>query len=161
MGRILALDPGEKRVGLAVSDELRITAQGLPTLERQGIKRDLPQIAKLVGEYGVDEVVVGVPYHMDGTVGASAERAMALIEQLSELLTIPVTPWDERLTTKMADRVLTDGRVSRDTRKRSRDRLAAVLILQSYLDAMSHSPDPAQTELRETNRKAIPGDASR
>src|SRR3990172_8731857 len=135
MVRILALDPGEKRIGLAISDELGWTAQGLPTLLSRGMTNDLAHLAGGVKDYQVDEIVVGMPYREDGTLGAGGERAMALIGRLADAFPIPVTPWDERLTTRMAARLLIEGGVSRGKRKHSRDQIAAVLILQSYLDA--------------------------
>jgi putative Holliday junction resolvase len=140
MIRILALDPGEKRIGLAVSDEMGWTAQGLPTLNREGIRRDLDHLAAVVKEYQVNRIVVGVPYNQHGGLGVSGERAMALIERIAAHCGVPVEPWDERLTTKQAERVLIEGGVSRARRKLSRDRMAAVLILQSYLDAHSRQP---------------------
>ena len=155
MIRILALDPGEKRIGLALSDEMGWTAQGLPTLNREGIRRDLERLAALVQEHQVTRIVVGVPYNQHGGLGDAGERAMTLIERIAAHCGVPVTPWDERLTTKMAERVLIEGGVSRAKRKLSRDRLAAVLILQSYLDAQraqsgepEPSGDPAQAEKR-------------
>lgn len=141
MSRILALDPGEKRIGLAVSDEMGWTAQGLPTLKREGIRRDLDRLSAVVNDYRVTRIIVGMPYNQYGGLGAAGERAMELIEHIAAHCRIPVVPWDERLTTKMAERVLIGGGVSRAKRKNSRDRLAAVLILQSYLDAQGHQPD--------------------
>jgi len=138
--RILALDPGEKRIGLAVSDQMGWTAQGLPTLQREGIRRDLERLAALMKDYGVTRIVIGVPYNQHGGLGAAGERVMALRERIAAHCGIPVEPWDERLTTKQAERVLIEGGVSRAKRKLSRDRLAAVLILQSYLDARSAAP---------------------
>jgi putative Holliday junction resolvase len=137
--RILALDPGEKRIGLAVSDEMGWTAQGLPTLNREGIRRDLDHLAAVVKDYQVTRIVVGVPYNQYGGLGVAGERSMRLIERIATHCGIPVEPWDERLTTKMAERVLIEGGVSRAKRKLSRDRMAAVLILQSYLDARSYA----------------------
>lgn len=133
--RILALDPGGKRIGLAISDELGWTAQGLPTLQSRGTVNDLAHLAGVVREYQVNEIVVGIPYREDGTLGDGGTQAMGLVATLTERFQLPVTPWDERLTTKMAERLLIEGGVSRAKRKLSRDRLAAVLILQSYLDA--------------------------
>jgi putative Holliday junction resolvase len=141
MSRILALDPGEKRIGLAVSDEMGWTAQGLPTLKREGFRRDLDRLTAVVNDYQVTQIIVGMPYNQYGGLGAAGERAMVLIERIAAHCGIPVVPWDERLTTKMAERVLIGGGVSRAKRKVSRDRLAAVLILQSYLDAQAHQPD--------------------
>lgn len=141
MARILALDPGEKRIGLAVSDEMGWTAQGLPTLNREGLRRDLDRLTAVVNDYQVTQIIVGMPYNQYGGLGAAGERAMALIERIAAHCGLPVVPWDERLTTKMAERVLIGGGVSRAKRKLSRDRLAAVLILQSYLDAQGRRPD--------------------
>jgi len=109
MVRILALDPGEKRIGLAISDELGWTAQGLPTLERVGPARDLAHVRRIVEERGVQEIVVGIPYREDGTIGASGELAMALARSLADGLQLTVTPWDERLTTKQAERAPSAG----------------------------------------------------
>jgi len=139
--RILALDPGEKRIGLAVSDEMGWTAQGLPTLTRVGIRRDLDRLSAVVNAYQVSRIIVGVPYNQHGQLGAAGERSMTLIDRIAAHCGIPVEPWDERLTTNMAERVLIEGGVSRAKRKLSRDRLAAVLILQSYLDAQER-PSP-------------------
>jgi putative Holliday junction resolvase len=141
MSRILALDPGEKRIGLAVSDEMGWTAQGLPTLKREGYRRDLDRLTAVVNDFRVTRIIVGMPYNQYGGLGAAGERAMALIERIAAHCRIPVEPWDERMTTKMAERVLIGGGVSRAKRKISRDRLAAVLILQSYLDAQGHLQD--------------------
>ena len=153
--RILALDPGEKRIGLAVSDEMGWTAQGLPMLNCEGIRRDLDHLAAIVKEHQVTRIVVGVPYNQHGALGHAGERAMVLIERIEAHCGLPVTPWDERLTTKMAERVLIEGGVSRAKRKLSRDRLAAVLILQSYLDAQrspsdeqGRADDPVPTDER-------------
>ena len=152
MMRILALDYGEKRIGLAISDELGWTAQGLPTLVRQGTKRDIATLVDLVRDSNVDEVVVGLPYRQDGTLGLSGERVLVFIDRLSGQLSLPVTSWDERLTTKMAERLLIEGGVSREKRKLSRDRVAATLILQSYLDARATRPslptDPSSDPAR-------------
>ncbi|MBI3620897.1 MAG: Holliday junction resolvase RuvX, partial [Nitrospirae bacterium] len=111
--RILALDPGEKRIGLAVSDEMGWTAQGLPTLNSEGIRRDLDHLAAVVKEYQVSRIVVGVPYNQYGELGAAGERAMALIGRIAAHCGLPVEPWDERLTTKQAERLLIEGGVSR------------------------------------------------
>ena len=140
MERILAIDPGEKRLGLAVSDEMGWTAQGLPTLTREGLRHDLDRLAAVVKDYAVTRIVVGVPYTRHGELGAAGGRAMTLIDRIAARCGLPVEPWDERLTTKQAERVLIEGGVSRAKRKLSRDRLAAVIILQSYLDARSAAP---------------------
>ncbi len=154
MVRILALDYGEKRIGLAISDELGWTAQGLPTLIRQGIARDIATLVDLSRERQVDEVVVGLPYRQNGTLGLSGERVLAFIGRLSRQLSVPVTSWDERLTTKMAERLLIEGGVSREKRKLSIDRVAATLILQSYLDARSAQSSMSTDPLSAPARKA-------
>ncbi|HUJ79925.1 MAG TPA: Holliday junction resolvase RuvX [Nitrospiria bacterium] len=140
MERVLAIDPGEKRFGLAVSDEMGWTAQGLPTLDREGLRRDLDRLASIVNDLAVTRIVVGVPYDRHGGLGPAGDRVMTLIDQIAARCGLPVEPWDERLTTKQAERVLIEGGVSRAKRKLSRDRLAAVLILQSYLDARTAAP---------------------
>ena len=107
----------------------------MPTLLSRGMANDLAHLAGVVSDYQVNEIVVGMPYREDGTVGLGGEQAMELIAQLAERFQLPVTPWDERLTTKQAERLLIEGGVSRAKRKLRRDQLAAVLILQSYLDS--------------------------
>lgn len=132
--RILGVDPGEVRLGLAVSDELGLTAQGLPTWVSRGRSADLAHLRALVEELGVAEVVVGLPRNMDGTIGPSAEAARELAEDLRTALGLPVSLWDERLTTQAATRALTEAGVSRRRRRGRVDAVAAALILQGYLD---------------------------
>jgi putative Holliday junction resolvase len=131
--RILGLDLGEKTIGVAVSDELAMTAQGLKTLRRQGIKADLQALTEIILEYSVDAMVVGVPRNMDGSLGPAAEKTLKFVEHL-ETLGIPVTTADERLTTVMAEKVLIGGNVRRSNRKKVIDKVAAILILQGHLD---------------------------
>ncbi len=138
MPRILALDVGDRTIGLALSDELGLTAQGRPTLQRQNLRRDLEALSHLVTEEGVGEVVVGLPLRLDGHPGPQAEKVLAFVESLRATLPVPVTTWDERLTSVAAERVLLEGGVRRAQRKAVRDRLAAVLILQGYLDRKRH-----------------------
>ncbi|MBI1894894.1 MAG: Holliday junction resolvase RuvX [Candidatus Rokubacteria bacterium] len=132
--RILALDVGDRTIGLALSDDLGLTAQGRPTLQRKGLRHDLEALSLLVSEEGVGEVVVGLPLRLDGRPGPQAEKVLAFVEALRTALGIPVTTWDERLTTVAAERALLEGGVRRAQRKAVRDRLAAVLILQGYLE---------------------------
>jgi putative Holliday junction resolvase len=132
--RILGIDPGEVRLGLAVSDELGLTAQGLPTWTRRGRSADFAHFRSLVKELDVAEVVVGLPRNMDGTVGPQAEAARELARDLRDTLGLPVTLWDERLTTRAATRVLTEAGLSRRRRRDRVDAVAAALILQGYLD---------------------------
>jgi putative Holliday junction resolvase len=132
--RILALDVGEKRIGLAVSDPLRITAQGLGVLIRQGREADLDRLLQIARDYHVKEIVVGLPRHMDGRMGKMAPEILELATSLGEALRVKVTPWDERLTSVEAERVLIQADLSRRKRRKVIDQLAAVLILQGYLD---------------------------
>lgn len=138
--RILGLDVGERRIGLAVSDELGLTAHGLPTLERTALKADLARLEEIVAEYAAEKVVVGLPRNMDGSLGQQGSRVLDFIERLQRRIPkIPVIPWDERLTTKAAERVLLEADMSRSKRKKKVDQVAAVLILQGYLNSsISH-----------------------
>lgn len=132
--RILGIDPGEVRLGLAVSDELGLTAQGLPTWVSRGRSADLAHFRSLVKELDVAEVVVGLARNMDGTLGPRAEAARELARDLRDTLGLPVTLWDERLTTQAATRALTEAGLSRRRRRGRVDAVAAALILQGYLD---------------------------
>ncbi len=134
-GRVLALDPGARRVGVALSDSLRITAQGLPTLERTGRKRFLASLRALVLEHDVCRLVVGYPLRLDGAEGPEAAEARQLATDLEENLQLPVELWDERLTSVQAERTMLAGGMRRARRRQQRDQVAAVLILQSWLDA--------------------------
>ena len=131
--RILCLDIGEKRIGVAVSDPLGITAQGLNVIQRKGIKKDLLQIQRFIDDYQVEEIVLGLPLNMDGTEGEKAAEVLRLQAFLSQKVRLPVKTWDERLTTVAAQKVLLDGDVTRAGRKKVVDKLAAVLILDNYL----------------------------
>jgi putative Holliday junction resolvase len=132
--RILALDVGTRRIGLAVSDPLGLTAQGLGVLERRGWERDLAKLTELGRTYQVQEVLVGLPRHMDGRPGEQAEEILALARALGEALGARVATWDERLTTVEAERLLIQADLSRKRRRRVVDQVAASLILQAYLD---------------------------
>ncbi len=125
---------GDRTIGLALSDDLGLTAQGRPTLQRKGLRHDLEALSQLVSEEGVGEVVVGLPLRLDGRPGPQAEKVLAFVEALRTALGIPVATWDERLTTVAAERALLEGGVRRAQRKAVRDRVAAVLILQGYLE---------------------------
>lgn len=134
-GRILALDLGKRRIGLAISDELGITAQGLPTLERRNKRTDLAILRALARERGVTEMLMGNPLHMSGTAGRQSEWAQEFAGALEECTGIPVRLWDERLTTVEASRVLRESGISIEKRGAAIDRLSAVILLQSYLDS--------------------------
>ncbi|MEK7404280.1 MAG: Holliday junction resolvase RuvX [Acidobacteriota bacterium] len=134
-GRVLALDVGRRRIGLAVSDELGLTAQGLPTLARTNKREDLAALARLAAEKGVTLILVGHPLHMSGEEGRQAEWVREFAEGLARHTGLPFELRDERLTTVEAERVLRASGVSIEKRARAVDRLAAVLLLQGYLDA--------------------------
>lgn len=134
-GRILAFDFGDRRIGVALSDPLGITAQPLTTLERASWKRDLGRIRDLVRVHEVTRIVVGMPLGMDGGRNERVRLTEEFIDRLHRTTDLPIDPWDERLTTVQAERTMLEGDVSRARRRRAIDRLAAVIILQAYLDA--------------------------
>lgn len=137
--RILGLDYGSKTVGVAVSDELLITAQGLETIERKKenqLRQTFARIEGICSEYGVSKIVLGYPKNMDNSIGTQAEIVEEFKTHLERRTGLPVVLWDERLTTVSAHRVLTEGNVKgRFEKKKVIDKLAAVLILQGYLDS--------------------------
>ncbi len=132
--RILALDVGEKRIGLAVSDPLGITAQGLGVLTRKDPEADLAGLLNVARQWGVQEIVLGLPRHMDGRPGKAVPEILELARRLQEALGVKVATWDERLTSAEAERVLIEADVSRRRRRQVVDKMAAVLILQGYLE---------------------------
>lgn len=135
--RILGLDVGSKTVGVAVSDELGWTAQGLETIHiNEEEKRfGFDRIGNIIKEYDVGEIVVGLPKNMNGTIGPRGEASRTFARELEERFGIPVILWDERLTTMAAERVLLEADVSRKKRKKVIDKMAATMILQGYLDS--------------------------
>ena len=133
-GRVLGLDFGKRRIGLALSDELGLTAQGLPTLQRTNKAQDLDALRRLIRDNGVGLVVMGQPLHMSGTEGRQANYVAQFARTLESLVQVEVRLWDERLTSVEAGRVLKQSGLSRQKQKAAVDRLSAVLILQSYLD---------------------------
>jgi len=135
-GRILALDLGKRRIGLALSDELGLTAQGLETMQRAGIRVDLARLSDLASERGVTLILVGNPLHMDGSEGSQSAWAREFAEKLHSRTGLAVKMWDERLTTVEAERVLRQSGISQQKRSAAVDRLAAVVLLQSYLDSL-------------------------
>jgi putative Holliday junction resolvase len=132
--RILGLDFGAKRIGLAVSDPLGITAQGLEVWIRRDRQADLDHLLKVAGDYDVQAIVVGLPRHMDGRPGAATPEIKEFAGALGDAAGVDIIFWDERLTTAAAQRLLIQADVSRRRRRQVVDQLAAVLILQSYLD---------------------------
>lgn len=131
---MLGLDVGSKRIGIAVSDPLGITAQGLETLQRQNKRLDFEKLEKLARDYSVAEVVVGFPLRMSGAEGVQAEKMHRFADELRERLQIPVHLWDERLTSAEANRLLRETEMSIQRRAQVIDQMAAVLILQSWME---------------------------
>jgi len=132
--RILALDFGSKNIGVAVSDELGLTAQGLPTLRRSNKRNDLDHLRRVIRQFGVSEIVLGLPLRMSGLEGVQAEKVHAFAEELRRRFKLPVHLYDERLTSVEANRVLRESEMSIQRRAEVVDQLAAVLILQSFLE---------------------------
>jgi len=132
--RILGLDVGSKRIGLAISDPLGITAQGLETIHRQNKRRDLAQLERVVRQYEVAEIVIGLPLRMSGAEGTQAEKMQVFAEGVRRRLALPVHLWDERLSSAQANRLLRETDMSIKRRGAVVDQMAAVLILQNFLD---------------------------
>jgi len=145
--RYLGLDVGDKRIGVALSDETGTLASGLDTLQRVGPKKDPKAVAELVRRHEAGEVVVGLPRTLAGEVGPQAQKVVAFIEQLKAVLRVPIVPWDERFTSVVANQALSEAEASRRERKANVDKISAILILQNYLDyrkvADAESPRPA------------------
>ena len=141
-GRYLGLDFGSKTVGAAVSDPLGITAQGIEIIRRERenkLRRTLARIEELIEQYQVTEIVLGYPKNMNGTLGERAEKTEAFRDLLEQRTLLPVTLWDERLTTVAADHAMMEAGIRREHRKEYVDEIAAVLILQGYLDSLNSS----------------------
>jgi putative Holliday junction resolvase len=133
----MGIDYGDRHIGIAVSDELMLTAQGITTLRNSGDAHVIRDLIQLVKEWNVSELVVGLPKNMNGSVGPRGQIAEAFAQMLKENLQLPVHLWDERLTTVSATRTLLEADVSRKKRKEVVDRMAAALLLQNYMDAKS------------------------
>lgn len=138
-GRILAIDYGSRRMGLAVSDLLGITAQGIDTLQRRNKRIDFAFLARVLRDYEVREIVLGYPLRMSGEKGLQSEKVEEFAEELRDRFKLPVHLWDERLTSAEANRLLREAELSTEKRARAVDRMAAVLILQSFLQARGGS----------------------
>ena len=136
--RILGLDVGSKTIGMAVSDELELVANTLATLQRKGMAQDLRNLAAVIAEQEVGAIVVGLPKNMNGSLGPSAQMVLELVEELKRTVAQPVVTWDERLSTVAAEKVLLEADMSRKKRKKVIDQVAAVLILQGYLDSRAY-----------------------
>lgn len=139
--RFLGLDVGDKRIGVALSDEMALIASPRETLERKGTKKDVAYLLDLATREGVSEILVGMPFSLDGTAGPQAEKVARFVEALRASAAVPVTTWDERLSTVVAERAMIEADVSRAKRRGALDRVAAALILQSYLDSRRANVD--------------------
>ena len=133
--RILALDLGRKRIGLALSDELGITAQGLETMERTGRRDDVEALRRLTVQHGVTMILMGDPLHMSGAASRQGDYAREFARELEYKTGLPIKFWDERWTSKEAERVLRGSGIAHGERKPAIDRLSAVILLQSYMDS--------------------------
>jgi putative Holliday junction resolvase len=136
----MALDVGERRIGIALSDPFGHFAQPYATLERRSAAADIEQLSAIAREHGVAALVVGLPLHMSGEESEMAGKIRGFADRLGTALALPVQYWDERLTSQEAERTLIAGGVRRNKRKRVVDQVAAVLILQGYLDSMAGEP---------------------
>jgi putative Holliday junction resolvase len=144
--RTMGLDIGTRTIGIAISDELGITAQGLKTLQRKSAEEDLREIAEIVRQFEIERIVFGLPKNMDGTLGKQAEFTLKWVKIVSDKIQVPVVAYDERLSTVGASKVLLEADLSRRKRKKVIDKLAAVLILQGYLDQSRRTNDGALCE---------------
>ena len=141
--RIMGLDYGSKSVGVAVSDALGLTAQGIEIVRRKSekqLRQTLARIEEIAKEYGVEKIVLGFPNHMNNDIGERAEKSLEFKEMLERRTGLPVVMWDERLTSVEAERTLIENQVRREDRKKYIDKIAAVFILQGYLDSLAHTP---------------------
>jgi len=141
MPRILGLDIGDKRIGVSVSDELGITAQGLENIHRESDDQAIKEICNLVNQLHIEEVIVGMPKNMNGTLGSQAEKVMEFSKALGFSARIPIKHWDERLTTVIAHKTITALNTKRKNKKKKVDRIASQLILQGYMDSKIHKKD--------------------
>lgn len=141
MMKIMGLDYGSKTIGVAISDPLGLTAQGIEIIRREDenkLRKSLRRIEELVSEYQVEEIVLGFPKNMNNTIGERAQKSLELKEMLERRCGLPVIMWDERLTTVEANRTLMESGVRRENRSKYVDMIAAVFILQGYLDAKAN-----------------------
>ena len=134
MDRILGLDVGNKTIGVAVSDPFFLTAQGLKTIKRSNIKKDMEELKLIIQEQNIIKIVVGFPKNMNNTVGPQGEKVLLFVKKIKKELDVEIVLEDERLTTVSAEKMLISGNVRREKRKEIIDKVAAVYILQTYLD---------------------------
>lgn len=134
--RVLALDVGAKTIGVAVSDEQRLTASGVATIKRRGLREDLSELEKIILRYKPSLIVLGVPYLEDGTLSPRGDEIVRFGRRVSEVFKVPVVHWDESFSTVQAERVLLEADLSRRRRKEVIDKMAAVVILKEYLESL-------------------------
>lgn len=139
MDRLMGLDVGDRTIGVAVSDLLMITAQGLTTIKRTNLKADMQELIKIIDEYKVTKIIVGIPKMMDGTIGIQGEKVIAFTEKMKQKISLPMDFQDERLTTALSEKILISADVKRNKRKQVIDKLAAVQILTTYMERMKRS----------------------
>jgi putative Holliday junction resolvase len=137
----MGLDVGSKTIGVAISDELGITAQGFKTIKRKAMEDDLRELYTIISQFQIEKIVVGLPKNMDGSLGKQAEFVLGWIEDFKNKIQLPVETWDERLSTVEASKTLLKADLSRKKRKGVIDKLAAVLILQGYLQQIRNRKD--------------------
>lgn len=130
----MGLDVGSHTIGVAITDELRITAQGLKTIRRKSKEEDFEEIIRIIDQFKIGKIVVGLPKNMNGTLGKQAEMVLQWIKAIREKVDLPIVTWDERFSTVEASRVLLEADLSRRKRKKAIDKLAAVIILQGYIE---------------------------
>lgn len=134
--RVLGLDVGDRTIGVAISDPLGFTAQGITTIKRKNIEYDIEEVLKICREYNVDTIISGMPKNMNGTIGTQGEKVMEFCDKLKENIEVPLKYWDERLTTVAAHKAMLEADLSRSKRKKIVDKIAATYILQGYLDSI-------------------------
>lgn len=134
MERVMGLDIGDKTIGVAISDPLLITAQGIKTIRRESLKKDINELRALVKDYNINTIVAGLPKNMNNTLGPQGEKVLDFVERIERQIGVDIVLQDERLTTVAAERTLIEGDVSRKKRKKLIDTVAATYILQTYLD---------------------------
>jgi len=135
--RILAIDHGSKRIGIAVSDELKMIAQPLEYILAEPFDKFIARLNELISDKEVELILIGMPRNMDGSYGPAAVKVQDFVEALKGVVSVPIKTWDERLTSAQANRVLIQGNVRRDKRKEKVDKMAAAILLQSYLDGLT------------------------
>ncbi len=137
----MGLDVGSRTIGVAISDELGITAQGLKTIRRKSSEEDMKELSQIIDQFEIKKLVVGLPKNMDGSLGKQAEIVFKWIKSVQQKLSLPIVTWDERLSTVGASKILLEADVSRKKRKGVIDKVAAVLILQGYMDQIRNRRD--------------------